>query len=45
MFKRDPVNNDILAARGSEYYNNSIPFEGTYVNFAENIVEVSAAFI
>jgi hypothetical protein len=44
MFKRDPVGN-ILDATGPEYYNSSIPFEGIYINYAKEIMEVSACLL
>ena len=45
MFKRDPANNDILPAPGEEYYNNSIPFEGVFINYADSIKENSGGDI
>ena len=44
-FKRDPVSNEILSTPGDEYYDNSIPFEGVFINYAESIKENSGGDI
>ena len=40
MYKRDN-NGGILTERGDEYYNDSIPFEGVYIHYLKQIMEVS----
>ena len=40
MYKRDS-NGGILTERGDEYYNDSIPFEGVYIHYLKQIMEVS----
>jgi len=41
MYKRDPNSGEILTERGNEYYNNSVPYEGVYLNYLNKIVEFS----
>mmetsp|Transcript_36129 Transcript_36129/g.67048 ORF Transcript_36129/g.67048 Transcript_36129/m.67048 type:complete len:698 (-) Transcript_36129:205-2298(-) len=41
MYKRDPISNEILNVMGSEYYDNSVPYEGVYPSFAEKIMKFS----
>ena len=45
MYKRDPTSNDILALPGSEYYDNTIPFEGIYIKYMERLLEVSVHYL
>jgi len=40
MYKRDSKG-IILTERGDEYYNDSIPFEGVYIHYLKQIMEVS----
>ena len=40
MYKRDE-NGVPLSTRGDEYYDDSIPYEGVYIDYANKIVEVS----
>jgi len=45
LYKRDPNSNDILHVTGSEYYDNSVPYEGVYPTFAERIMKFSGGDI
>ena len=40
MYKRDSEG-EILLDRGDEYYDDSIPYDGVYIHFAKQIMEVS----
>lgn len=40
MFKRGE-GGEILSAMGSEYYDDSAPFEGAYISYITKIAEVS----
>ena len=41
MYKRDSEG-EILLDRGDEYYNDNIPYDGVYIHFAKQIMEVSS---
>jgi len=45
LYKRDPVTGNKLQKPGKEYYNDNIPFEGAYIDFVKNIVQLSAGDI
>ena len=40
MYKVDSEG-EILLDRGDEYYNDNIPYDGVYIHFAKQIMEVS----
>lgn len=40
MYKRHP-NNTVISETGSEYYDDSIPFEGVYPTYMRKLVDVS----
>jgi len=40
MYKMDNEG-EILLHRGDEYYNDNIPYDGVYIHFAKQIMEVS----
>ena len=40
MYKMDSEG-EILLDRGDEYYDDSIPYDGVYIHFAKQIMEVS----
>ena len=40
MYKRDSEG-EILLDRGDEYYDDSVPYDGIYIHFAKQIMEVS----
>ena len=40
MYKRDSEG-EIILDRGDEYYDDSIPYDGVYIHFAKQIMEVS----
>jgi len=40
MYKRD-TEGEILLDRGDEYYDDSIPYDGVFIHFAKQIMEVS----
>ena len=44
MYKRDS-NGDILIERGDEYYNDNIPYEGVYIHFAKQIMDLTGGDI
>ena len=41
MYKRDSEG-EVLLARGDEYYDDSIPYDGVYIHFAKQIMEASS---
>ena len=41
IYKRDPVSGDPLTVVGSEYYNNSIGYEGIFPDYIKSIVGIS----
>ena len=41
MYKRDSEG-EIILDRGDEYYDDSIPYDGVYIHFAKQIMEVSS---
>jgi len=41
IYKKDPLNGNILTATGDEYYNNSIPFQGVYIDYVKKLMKVS----
>ena len=41
MYKMDSEG-EILLDRGDEYYDDSIPYDGVYIHFAKQIMEVSS---
>ena len=43
MYKRD--SNGILIERGDEYYNDNIPYEGVYIHFAKQIMDLTGGDI
>ena len=40
MYKMDSEG-EILLDRGDEYYDDNIPYDGVYIHFAKQIMEVS----
>ena len=40
MYKRDSEG-EVLLDRGDEYYDDTIPYDGVYIHFAKQIMEVS----
>jgi len=41
MYKMDSER-EILLDRGDEYYDDSVPYDGVYIHFAKQIMEVSS---
>jgi len=41
IYKKDPLNGEILASAGNEYYNNSLPFKGIYADYMKKLVKIS----
>ena len=41
MFKRDPESGEVLTSPGSEFYDDSIPYEGDYISYTQQLIEVS----
>ena len=44
IFKRGDDGEPLLST-GPEFYNDSVPFEGAYVNYAKQIVDVSMTIL
>ena len=45
MYKRDPISGEIITVAGDEYYDNSLPYEGVYINFVREILKVGVIFV
>ena len=43
LYKSDPINGDIISSPGSEYYDDTVPFEGVSVNYVQSLQEVGAS--
>jgi hypothetical protein len=45
MYKRDTISEDIITVAGDEYFDNSLPYEGVYINFVNEILKVGVIFV
>eukprot|EP00581_Thalassiosira_minuscula_P007139 CAMPEP_0183703846 /NCGR_PEP_ID=MMETSP0737-20130205/1421_1 /TAXON_ID=385413 /ORGANISM="Thalassiosira miniscula, Strain CCMP1093" /LENGTH=733 /DNA_ID=CAMNT_0025930645 /DNA_START=80 /DNA_END=2281 /DNA_ORIENTATION=+ len=41
MYKRDPSGGEIVSSPGDEYYDDSVPYEGVYIHYVKQIMEIS----
>jgi len=41
MYKKDPVSGEIITTAGDDYYDNSLPYEGVYINYIKKLLKLS----
>jgi len=41
MYKKDPFSGEIITTAGDDYYDNSLPYEGVYINYIKKLLKLS----